>query len=1048
MKRKLSLESRIIDGALRTHGLVVIAVLAVLAFGAYEYTRMPVDAFPDISPIMVPIFAEAHGMAPEEVERLITYPIETAMNGLPDVRQIKSTSAFGMAVIYVYFKDRTDIYFARQLVAERLASAMSDLPEMHDPPTLGPISTGLGQVFIYYLTVDEKVDTGGKEPNTYLRELNDWVVKRQLQSVSGVTDVLSMGGHVLQYQVRVNPYAMRKYDVTLEHLVGAIHSSNRNVGGQFLVLSSEEHLVRGIGLLGTLDGIRDIPLKVENGTAIRIGDVAEVAYGNEIRRGVVSLNGEQEVVAGIVLKLYDENTSEVIERLYEKVDEVRASLPEGVKLVPYYEQAELVRKATWTVKKSLMIGAALVLVTLAVFLGNVRTAFIVALSLPLCALIAVIFMGRYGVSANLMSLGGIAIAIGMLGDGAIVMVENIHRHLGHADAEGGSKLEGVHEAASEVARPVLFSISIIILVFLPIFALEGVEGKMFRPLAFTIAFALLGSMAVALLVAPVLSMHLLKRGRHKELWLVTRLKAAYRPLLRWALRRRAVVALLAAVGFAGALAVLPMVGTEFVPTLEEGSILIGVTMAPSISLEKATDTVVELERRIVRHGEVREIVSRIGRPEAGSHPHPVNYAEIQVELRPPSRRGKHRSKAELIAAINEELSAWPGIQLNFTQPIQNAFDELLSGTKSQLAIKVYGEDLSVLREKANEISAAIEDVPGLVDLSVEQSFGQPQVQIIVDRAACSRHGVPVSEVLEIVEVAIGGQVVDSLHLNTRRFGIHVRFQEDARVDLEAIRNIWVHTETGARLRLSQVAEVKQVVGPIQINREKNQRRWIVQGNVRDRDLGGVFSDVRERIRSSVKLSPGYFVEYGGQFENQQRAMARLSVIVPVVIAGVFLMLWMTFGSCRHALIIVVNVPLALIGGVVGLLITGAYLSVPAAVGFIALFGIAVQNGLVLVNTVNQLRLKGHDLNEALLEGCGLRLRPVLMTAMTTVLGLLPLLFSRGIGSEVQRPLAVVVVFGLTSSTLLTLFVIPAVYGWFERGKPAWVGRTDLESDSE
>ncbi|KKM01555.1 hypothetical protein LCGC14_1793250, partial [marine sediment metagenome] len=484
-----SIEEKIIDTALRTHGLVVIAVLAVIGYGVYEYANMPVDAFPDVSPIMVPVFAEAHGMAPEEIERLITYPIETAMNGLPDVTQIKSTSAFGMAVIYVYFEDDTDIYFARRLVDERLNSARADLPEMQDPPTLGPISTGLGQIFIYYLTADDSMDTEGKDKNTYLRELNDWVVKRQLQGVSGVTEVLSMGGHVLQYQIRVDPIALQKFDLSLEDLVDAVRESNRNVGGQFLVLGSEEHLVRGLGLLKDLEGIRNVPLKVQAGTAIRMQDVAEVEYGNEIRRGAVHRNGQTEVVSGIVLKLYGENTSEVIDRLYAKVAEVQAALPDGVKLVPYYEQAQLIEQATWTVKKSLLIGAGLVILTLAVFLGNLRSAFIVALSLPISALVAVIFMGRYGVSANLMSLGGIAIGIGMLGDGAIVMVENIYRHLSRPESAGGSKLDIVHAAAREVARPIVFSITIIILVFVPIFALEGVEGKMFRPLAFTISFA-------------------------------------------------------------------------------------------------------------------------------------------------------------------------------------------------------------------------------------------------------------------------------------------------------------------------------------------------------------------------------------------------------------------------------------------------------------------------------------------------------------------------------------------------------------------------------
>ncbi|MGB2823720.1 MAG: CusA/CzcA family heavy metal efflux RND transporter, partial [Phycisphaerae bacterium] len=941
MAERAGLEDRLIDASLRTHGLVVIAILAVVGYGVYEYTQMPLDAFPDISPVMVPVFAEAHGMAPEEIERLITYPVETAMNGLPGVTQIKSTSAFGMAVVYVYFTDETDIYFARRLVGERLASAMPELPEMHDPPTLGPISTGLGQIFIYYLTADETVDTEGKEADTYLRELNDWVVKRQLQSVPGVTDVLSIGGHVLQYQIRVDPYALHKYGLTLEGLVEAVRRSNRNVGGQFLLLGSEEHLVRGLGLLQSLEDIRDVPLKVNKGTAIRIGDVAEVEYGNEIRRGVVSLNGEKEVVSGMVLKLYGENTSEVIERLYRKVEEVQESLPKGVKLAAYYEQAELVAQATWTVKKALLIGAGLVILTLVVFLGNLRSAFIVALSLPICALIAVIFMGWYGVSANLMSLGGIAIAIGMLGDGAIVMVENIYRHLSRPENAGRSKLEVIHAAAREVARPIVFSITIIILVFLPIFTLEGVEGKMFRPLAFTISFALLGSMATALIAAPVLSMRLLKLKEHRELRLLTLLKAIYRPMLAWAIRLRWLVAILALGGFVAALAALPLLGTEFVPTLEEGSILIGVTMAPSISLQKATETVVKLERRIMRHGEVKEVISRIGRPEAGTHPHPVNYAEIHIELESQGPQARHRAKAELVHALNEELSGYPGVQLNFTQPIQNAFDELLSGTRAQLAIKVYGEDLGVLREQADRISAAIEDVPGLVDLSVEQSFGQPQVQIIADREACSRHGVAVNSILEIVELAIGGEVIDNLYLSTRRFGIHVRFQEPYRADPEAIRDIRVPTDSGARIPLSQVAAVKQLVGPIQINREKNQRRWVVQANVRGRDLGGVFADLRERIDERVKMPAGYFIEYGGQFENQQRAMARLSVIVPIVVVGVFLMLWMTFGSHRQALTIIVNVPLALIGGVAGLLVTGEYLSVPASVGFVALFGIAV-----------------------------------------------------------------------------------------------------------
>lgn len=1021
--------NKLVEASLKAKGLVVVAIIAVMAYGAYEYRQMPVDAFPDISPIMVPVFAEGHGMAPEEIERLITYPIESAMNGLPGVTQIKSTSAFGMAVIYVYFKDSVDIYFARQLVAERLAAATAELPEMDEPPALGPISTGLGQIFIYYLTLDKGVDTEGKDPNTYLRELNDWVVKFQLKTVPGVTDILSIGGHVLQYQIRVDPDALLRYGLSLDDLVDAVRANNRNVGGQFLVIGSEESLVRGLGLLESLDDIRSIPIRVEDGVAIRLSDVADVVYGNEIRRGVVSRNGEKEVVSGIVLKLYGENTSDVIERLYEKVEGVQASLPNGVSLIPYYEQAELIEQATWTVKKALLQGAALVLLTLGVFLGNVRTAFIVVLSLPICALVAVICMGFNGISANLMSLGGIAIAIGMLGDGAIVMVENIYRHLNDSGNASKNKTTVILHAAREVSRPILFSIGIIITVFLPIFTLEGVEGKMFSPMAFTIAFALLGSIGTALIVAPVLSVFLLKQGTHKELVLVSKLKTLYRPLLERAIRWKGAVVAGALVAFVASLAVLPFVGTEFIPTLEEGSILVGVIMSPSISLEKATDTVMTLEKQIMKYPEVDEVISRIGRPEAGSHPHPVNYAEIHIELHPPGEWTRFEDKQELVAALSADLSSWPGVQLNFTQPIQNAFDELLSGIRAQLAIKLYGEDLNVLRDKSNEISAAIEDVPGLVDLSVEQSFGQPQVQIIADRAACSRYGIAVDQIQEMVELAIGGEVIDTLYLNTRRFGIHVRFREDRRIDPQAIRDTLVHTNDGSLIPLSQVAQVKEVVGPIQVNREKNQRRWIVQGNVRGRDMGGVIADIQQAITDKVDLTPGYYIEYGGQFENQQRAMARLSIIVPIVIAVVFLMLWMSFGSTRHALIIIVNVPLALIGGIFGLFLTGEYLSVPASVGFIALFGIAVQNGVVLVSYINELRAGGMALHESLINGGLLRLRPVLMTAITTILGLLPLLLASGIGSEVQRPLAVVVVFGLTTSTLLTLFVIPAVYGW-------------------
>ena len=1022
--------NKILEMLIKNRFLIIIFLIGIVITGIVQYKRLPTDAFPDISPVMVPIFAEAHGMAPEEIERLITFPIESAMNGLPGVHQIKSTSAFGMAVVYVYFKDDIDIYFARQIVAERLNGAAAELPVLHEKPALGPISTGLGEVFMYYLTADSTADTEGKPVNTYLREINDWVVKYQLQTIPGVTEILSMGGHVLQYQISVDPYALNKYKLSLGDVIGAVSANNRNAGGQFLVLGSEEYLVRGLGLLEQKDDLNNVQLKVVNGTAVRLKDIAQVNFGNEIRRGVVTRNGTYEVVAGIVMKLYGQNTSEVIEDLNNKIPEVQASLPKGVSLVPYYNQSTLVKNAVKTVLDALWQGAVLVIIILALFLGNLRSAFIVALALPVCALVAVICMGIAGMSANLMSLGGIAVAIGMLGDASIVIVENVLRHLTGDKSKDRSKVQIIIAACSEVARPIIFSVAIIIIVFLPLFTLEGVEGKMFAPMAFTITFALLGSLLAALVFAPVLSSLILKMGVQKEFVLVTALKRIYTPLLTFVLRWKIIVIISILIAFVCSLMLIPRLGTEFIPALEEGIIQLNVTMAPSISLEKATETIMRLEREILKFSPVDQTIAKIGRPEAGSHPHPVNTAHIQLMLKPHDKWGEFKSKESLIEAINTTLLHYPGVQLNFSQPIQNMFDELLSGVKTQLAIKLYGDDLEILRTTSEEIKAVIGKVNGLVDLSTEQSFGQPQVQIIADRSACARYGVNVTDILDVVELAIGGEVIDQMYLNTRRFGIHVRFDEHFRSEPEKIKNLLVHTTSGIQVPLSQVAQVKTLIGPIQINREKNQRRWVVSANVRGRDMGSVVADIQNIVSEKITLPPGYYMEYGGQFENQQRAMSKLTIIVPIALGLIFLLLYMSLQSLRSAVLIFINVPLALIGGIIGLLITGEYLSVPASIGFIALFGIAVQNGLVLVSYMNQLRKEGFAVHDAIVQACLLRLRPVLMTALTTILGLIPLLVSSGMGSEVQRPIAVVVVFGLVSSTILTLVLIPALYGWF------------------
>ena len=1024
--------NKLIELSVNNRLLLGLFLLAVIGAGVVSYRQLPVDAFPDISPVMVPVFAEAHGMAPEEVERLITFPIETAMNGLPGVTLVRSTSAFGMAVIYVYFTDQTDIYFARQLVSERLNAAMADLPEMHEPPGLGPISSGLGQIFMYYLTVDSTVETEGVPINIYLRTINDWVVKYQLGTVRGVTDVLSMGGNVLQYQVKINPFKLMSYDLTLDDVVEAIEQNNRNVGGQFIVRGREEFLVRGLGLIENTEQLARVAVKVVEGVVVRLQDVATVEIGPEIRRGVVLKDGVGEVVIGIVMKLYGENTSQVIADLYVKVESLQSTLPQGVTLTPFYEQAHLISKATSTVKNALLEGAILVVLVLLLFLGDIRSAFVVTVALPMSMLVAFLMMRMFGISANLMSLGGLAIAIGMMVDGAVVMVENIWRHLSENDGEKSLK-EVILFASKEVARPIAFAISIIIIVFLPLFTLEGVEGKMFSPMAFTITFGLIGSFLFTFTLIPFLASILFKgKVSAKDSMLVRLLKAGYEPSLNWVLKHRGVVFSAAVAALFGSFALVPRLGTEFVPTLEEGSLQIGVVGTPSTSLEEMTRILTIQADKLALYDEITDVVTRIGRPEAGSHPHPVNTAEIHLELLPFDEWKDGRTKPDLIADIRNDLEYYPGVQVSISQPIQNLFDELISGVRAELAIKLFGDDMDELRRQGKEIRAVVSSISGIADLSLEQSFGQPQITIEIDDAKAARYGLAKDDILEIIELGIGGEVIGQVFQHVRRFGIFVRFEERFRHEVEAIGNLRVRTPEGGLTPLSDVAEIREVIGPIQINREKNQRRIVIQANVEGRDMGSVVAEIQAAIKDRIDLAPGYFIEYGGQFENQQRAMARLAVIVPITMFFIFVLLFSAFNSFRQAVLIFLNIPFAMIGGILGLFFTGQYLSVPASVGFIALFGVAVLNGVVLVSYLNELKARDVSLEEVIMKGSLLRMRPVLMTALVTMLGLVPLLFSSGIGAEVQRPLATVVVGGLFTSTLLTLYLLPSLYGIIER----------------
>lgn len=1030
---------RILEFSLKNRVLIAILAVAISGAGLLAVLRLPIDAFPDVSPVLVQVITETPGLAPEEVEKLVTYPVEVAMNGLPGVDKIKSISAFGISQISVYFHDNVDIYFARQLALEKLQQAKEEIPPGLGEPRLGPITTGLGQVYQYTVA-------GEGKDLTELRTLQDWIVKYNLRTVPGVTEVLSFGGEVKQYQVRVDPRALIQYGVTLTDVRAAIQANNRNVGGGYIVRGPEEYIVRGLGLAETLEDLGNIIVAERSGTPILVRNIAEIEIGPEVRRGAVTMNGKGEVAAGIVLKRIYENTEQVIAGVKSKVEELNRALPAGVKATPFYDQAALIERAVGTVESALLEGAVLIVIILFLFLGDVRSSLIVTAMLPLSLLLALMLMQYFGFSANLMSLGGLAIAIGMMVDGGIVMVENIYRHLSEHQhpAQGDAKDGGAHSppresrvhvvlrSAREVGRPIVFAIAIIIIVFLPLFTLEGVEGKMFKPMAFAVSFAMLGSLIFSLTVIPVLCSFFLKGGKEEDTWIMRIAKRPYLPALRWSLanRGKTLLAALAALGIS--LAVIPFLGTEFVPQLEEGSIMYRVTLAPSAGLDDAIRTATKIEEMAKAFPEVVDVVSKIGRAEAGGDPEPVNNIEALVTLKPAGEWKTGRSKPELVEAMERKFSEFPGIGLNFSQPIAMRVDELLSGVKAQLAIQLFGDDLDQLVQSAEAIERIVTGIPGAADVQTEQVTGQPQLQIKVDRAAIARYGINVEDVQETIETAVGGEAAGQVFEGIRRFDINVRLQEPFRSSPQAIGNLLISApDRSVRVPLSQVAEIRTVVGPKQISHDNGQRRVVIQLNVRGRDMGGFVAEAQRAIAEGVRLPPGYFVTWGGQFENQQRAMKRLSIIVPITIVLIFLLLFSSFGSVRQAALIILNVPFALIGGILGLLISRQYLSVPASVGFIALFGVAVLNGVVLVSYINALRRDGLSLFDAVYQGTVLRLRPVLMTATVAILGLLPLLFSTGAGSEVQRPLAAVVVGGLLTSTVLTLLLLPTLYGWFE-----------------
>ena len=1005
--------------------LAAIAVIAMTLGGLFAFRSLPVDAFPDPSPALVQVFTETEGLSPEEVERYVTFPIETAMSGLPKVKEMRSTSNFGLSVVNIYFQDGTDVYFARQVVGERLGEATDAIPEGFGTPKMGPISTGLG-IIMYFRLVDET----GTRSLVELREIADWMIKYPLQSVEGITEVLALGGFEKQYQVQLDPDSLLAQDLQVSDVIDALKSANRTAGAQFIEIGAEQYTVRGVGLATTISDLESTPVKTVDGRTIRVSDLGVVVIGGAVRQGMATANGEGEVVAGLVLKLYGSNTSDVIGNAKARFDQINASLPDGVRAIPYYDQGTLVEKAAATVTTALWQGGLLVAVVVFLLLGGWRPSLVVVMSIPFSVGFAFIAMNIFGIGANLMTLGGVAIAIGMMVDGAIVIAENVARGF-RERRDGEDNRTNVARSSAEVIAPLIAAVAVVIIVFLPLFSLQGTEGKTFRPLAASAALAMTGSLIYAALIAPAMALGLMRPSRSDQNPGESRLTRLIKPFAAYFVRQRIAALVLAGVLLvAGGLAATRL-GSEFTPALEEGDILLRVTMAPSISLTEASATSTRVEKRLMdAFPEIHSIVSRIGRGEVGAHADPVNSIEAFVALKPRKEWRKGLSPEDLREAISDNLSGFPGVRANIGQPIAMSIDELLTGTKAQLAVKIFGPDTEVLLEGSQALQTILQDVPGASDVQADQITGAPQLVVSLDRVALGRYGLSVEEALEALRSGVGGADAGVVFEGVRQFPVVVRYDEADRNTPAAIGRIILESSSGARIPLESIADINEIVGPRQITRENGERFITVQLNVRDRDIGSYVADAQAAVADSLDLPPGYRVEWGGQYELQQQANARFAVVIPITLGIVFLILLLTFGRLMSAVLILLNIPLALTGGALALWLAGLPVSVPATVGFIALFGIALGNGMVLVSFMDDFARAGRNLEELAIEAAGLRALPVLMTAATTALGLAPLLFATGVGAEVQRPLATVVIGGLVSSTLLTLLVVPALHRWF------------------
>jgi len=1018
---------RLIDLSLRNKFLVLILTAVVVGVGLYSALRLPIDAVPDVTPNQVLVLTQSPGLGPVEVERFITFPVETAMSGLPGITDIRSISRFGLSSVYIYFEEGMDLYFVRRLVMERLPEAREAIPEGLGTPSMGPISTGLGEIYQF--------EVRGKGKSLMeLRSILEWDIAFRLRSVPGVVEVNSFGGEMKTYEVQIDPDKLVAYKVSLDRVFEALERNNANAGGAYIERAQEQYVIRGEGLVEQVSDIDNIVVSAEqDGTPVYIRNLGRTVFAPQVRQGAVTRDGAGETVTGVVMMLMGENSRVVAARVRQALEEIKTSLPGGVTIDTYYDRTELVQKTIGTVTRNLVEGGILVIAVLLLLLGNIKGGLIVASAIPLSMLFAFTGMVQAGLSGNLMSLG--AIDFGLIVDGSVVMIENIVRRLGEAKGSV-SREEVVREAGKEVARPIFFAVLIITIVYLPILTLQGVEGKMFRPMALTVVFALIGSLILALTLMPVLAaLGFRKHTEEREPRVVAWLKSRYEPMLSWTLGRPGFTGGVAAAVFAVSLLLVPFMGSEFIPRLDEGAIAVQAWRLPSVALTESVKSTTMIEKTLRRFPEVLTVVSRTGVAEIPTDPMGIETSDIYVILKDHSEWTTADTREGLIGKFNDALEAEvPGNVFSYSQPIELRVQELIAGVRSDLAITVFGEDLEQLRRAGNEIVSIVNRVPGAADVKLEQTAGLPYLRMRIRRDEIARYGINASQVLDTIRT-LGGRPVGEVLEGQRRFVMQVRFTEDHRSTVEAIGNIKVADSRGRMIPLSQLADIALEEGPSQISRENIHRKINVEANVRGRDLGSFVADVQRAVAAGVNLPPGYYVEYGGQFENLQRASQRLILVVPLALFLIFVLLFTTFNALKPSLLIFFNIPVAASGGVVALFLRDLSFSISAGVGFIALFGVAVMNGLVLLAHIADLRRSGLDVHTAVVRGSLEKMRAMIMPPLVAGLGFVPMALSTGAGAEVQRPLATVVIGGLVTSTALTLLVLPALYRWFERERP-------------